>query len=235
MSLNMQQTKQDNGRIPDGSFPARIVQIIDLGEQHNTAWINGQSVPQYYVEAGDGTAVKGDDGFAKKTSEVTGMPVIQPQVQVTYEFPTETINIKGEDLPRWQSKDYTVTSKGALFKLVQALKPGAESISAVLGEACLVQIGSTSGGKAKVVSVGPMVAGMDVAQPSKAPVVFDFDEPDQDIFSSLHDWVQEKIKSATNFSGSRLEQLVSDQVAMEATADAASAGEPEFDDSDAPF
>lgn len=205
MSLKTNQSTQqkDNGRVQNGNHPARIAWVIDLGEQHVTNWFPKAkaSLPMYYVLDENGKTVKGDDGFAKKTTEKTDMPVYMPQVFIQFEFPTQRIDIGGGSRPRWQSKEYNVTGSGALAKLVESLVPGSDSIRDILGEACFVQVGSTSGGNAKIASVTPPVQGIEIAQLENPMKLFDMDAPDIEVFNSLPNFLQERIKSAKNYSG----------------------------------
>ena len=52
---------------------------------------------------------------------------------------------------------------------------------------------------------------MRAKEAAKAPAlvnptkVFDIDEPDMEVFNSLPEWIQEKMKNNLNFSGSPLE------------------------------
>ena len=40
------------------------------------------------------------------------------------------------------------------------------------------------------------------------PKVFDLDEPDLDVFLSLHEWIQNKVKANLDFEGSDLEKML---------------------------
>lgn len=209
LDLNQDNQKQKFEQVSPGTYPARISQVIDIGRQHETAWINGKAVPQYYEVGDDGKIVKGSDGFAKKTSKESPLPCIQPKVFVTFELPTETINIDGEDKPRWISKDYNVTNKGALVKLVTSLKPDASRISDIVGLPCTVTVGQTDTGNSKVASVAPLMKGVSIVEVSKS-VVFDMDNPDTEVFFSLPEFLQNKITSSDGYKKSKLYALVGD-------------------------
>ena len=73
--LNLSETKKrvDYGRVEDGTYPARIVRIIDFGMQYATDWKTGE---------------------VKKYED--GNDVVQHRVWIDFEFPTETIEIDGE-------------------------------------------------------------------------------------------------------------------------------------------
>lgn len=75
--------KTDFGRVEDGTHMARVVQIIDLGMQQQTDWKTGE-------------ARTWDDG----------KPMIKPEVFITFEFPTERIDIDGESKPRADNNQF---------------------------------------------------------------------------------------------------------------------------------
>ena len=208
LNLNAATQKKDNGRVDDGSYSARIVQVIDLGVQHDTMWVNGASQKQFYVVDDAGKTVTNDDGYAKKTGNDTGHPVMTPKVQATFEFPTERIDIGGESKPRWLSKEYNVTSSGALAKLVEMLAPGSTNIGDILNKPCMVAIGSTSGGKAKIVSVSLPMKGMEVPELENPAILFDFDNPDKATWDNMLQWIKDKIKESSNYEGSALQEMV---------------------------
>jgi hypothetical protein len=236
MALDLEQSnssKSDFGRVADGSYPARVAQIIDIGRQQETAWVGGKAVPQYYIVGDDGKAVKNDEGYAKKSGKESSMPCIQPKVFVTFELPTETIEIEGEDRPRWQSKEYNITNSGALIKMVKALNPEASKISDIAGSPCMISIGSTESGNAKIASVSPMMKGLEVAELANDPVVFDMDNPDLEVFNKLPEFLRNKIKAAKNFEGSAIEKLLENSTA--ATPEPAGDKAEDFDSDSAPF
>lgn len=189
LALDKQQSKQktDYGRIEDGTYPARVVQIIDLGMQVQTDWQSGE--PKTY-----------DDGNT----------VIKPEAYVNFEFPTERIEVNGEDKPRWAGKQYVISSheKAALMGLMAATAPGSNNVADALTKPCTVTIGSTSGGNAKIINVAPLMKGFYVPELENPAVVFDFDDPDMSVWDKIPNWIKEKIKSATNYEGSKLSKLV---------------------------
>lgn len=167
-------------RIEEGTYISRIANIVDMGIQPQTDWQTGEETES------------------------------KPRVLITYELPTERITITNEDgeeldLPRWISKEYTITShdKGALLKLMKSVKPKSEVINLdeLLDAACMVSVGSTINGNAKVVSVVQAPAGMEVPALENEAVAFDFDAPEEDVFTAIPKWVQEKIMDAENYSG----------------------------------
>lgn len=186
--MKIGESKQTGGskfpRIEDGTYPALLVGIVDVGVQPQTDWKTGK-----------------EKAPARK-------------LFLTFELPTETIEIDGEEKPRWIGKDYTFSfhEKAGLTKVVDILKrevKGAKNMQDLLGVACMVTVGSTGTGNAKLAGVVPKVKGMPTAELQNEAVCFDMDEPDLDTFNKLPQWLQNKITSSLNFSGSKLSNLLS--------------------------
>lgn len=180
MSLVLSEIKsggKDFGRVDEGTYPARIVQVVDFGIQPQTDW-----------QTGEPTASK-------------------PRVMITWEFPTSRIELENDEgtqsLPRWLGKEFTLSNspKSNLIKLVGALAPRATSLDELVNIPCMVQVGSTSGGKAKVVQVLPSMEGMDVATLENDASFFDFSDPNEDLFKALPKWQQGKVLEAENYEG----------------------------------
>lgn len=185
MTLNTKKmggSKVDFGRVEDGTYPARLVQIIDLGVQPQTDWQTGEDKDP------------------------------APRAIFTFELPTERIEVKDEDKPRWYSKEYTLSmgKNAALPKLIKALSPkgDVDTLPDLLGKDCMISIGTTSGGKAKITGVTKTVVGMKVPDLENKPSAFDFSEPDVDIYKTFPEWIRNKIKEAVNYPGSELEELL---------------------------
>ena len=165
-------------RIPEGTYMARVTSIVDLGIQEQTDW---------------------------KTGEPTDP---KARVLVTWELPTETITVEHndgteEELPRLISKEYTLSNydQSNLMKLIAVLKPGLKTLTELLNIECMVNVGSTVNGNAKIVSVVTSPKGMPVPELAKEASYFDFDDPSEDLYLNLPSWVRMKIKSAENYTG----------------------------------
>lgn len=176
--LNKPTKKVDNGRLEDGNHLARIVSVIDLGLQEQTDWQTKEKVDPKKI------------------------------VMITYETPDELITYKDKEgnevtKPRWISKDYTLSmhEMAALRKLVDALKPDLNYIHELLNVPCMINIGSTATGNAKVVGVSKPMKGMEVKDLYGDAFHFDFGEPNMELFNGLLKWQQEKIKSALDYNG----------------------------------
>lgn len=183
MSLNINEISKpsktvDNGRLEDGNHLARIVSVIDLGLQAQTDW---------------------------QTKEATDPKKI---VMITFETPTELITYKDKEgnevtKPRWISKDYNLSmhEMAALRKLVDAIKPDIKSLDELLNVPCMINIGSTVTGNAKIVGVSKPMKGMEIGELYGDAFHFDFSHPNMELFNGLLKWQQNKIKDALDYDG----------------------------------
>jgi hypothetical protein len=185
LSKGFEGKKKSSGRIEDGTYVARIVQLIDLGMQE-IEW----------------------EGEKKQ----------QQKVFITFEFPTERVEVDGVDRPRWLSKDYTVSlsEKAALYKLLKAVDPDGKitskgrNVKAILGLPIMIEVGSTSTGNAKIISVARPMKGMPVGELENPTTFFDLDYADKAIFDKLPKWLQDKITNGLDFSSSVFEKEIDD-------------------------
>jgi len=191
MALNFSETKKrvDYGRVEDGTYPARVVRIIDFGLQYATDFKTGE-VKKY------------DDGN----------DVIQHKVWIDFELPTETIDIDGAKKPRWYGKEYTVSSheKAAIQALLKAADPDGKAtmkgknVVGLLGLPVMLTVGSTSTGKAKVAGITRLIKGMSVDPLANPTLFFDLDEATYKDFELLPEWMQKRIKDGVDFESTGL-------------------------------
>ena len=71
--------KKDYGRIGECTVPARVAQIIGLGVHENINFVTGE-------------VMKNDNGEPQPPTN---------KVLITYELPTKTIDVDGEQKPLW--------------------------------------------------------------------------------------------------------------------------------------
>lgn len=169
--------------LEEGTYVARVCRIIDLGIQQTEDL---------------------------KTGKPNGW---RPKMSVSFELPTETIEVNGEDKPRWLSKISTVSKheKSFLFQLVKATGLRIEklkSINELLGQPLMVEVGLTSGGKNKIVSVSRLIKGMQVDELSQEPVAFDFDEPEEELLEKFPDFIKDLLTKSQNYKGSKVEAIL---------------------------
>lgn len=205
MALNAKKAPKGNGggnRIEQepmdaGTYPARLVQVIDLGVQPQRPY-QGQEKPPKHM------------------------------IMTTYEFLDEFIKDEDgndvEDKPRWLSEDFPFNNleqdKAKSTIRYYALDP--ECVhdgdwTALVETPCTVTVVQNKGkgqnaGKTynNIASVAPMRS-KDAAKAKplvNPPKVFVLDEPDMEVFKSLPEYLQTKIKSNLNYQGSRLQKLI---------------------------
>lgn len=180
-----------------GNYPCRLVQVIDLGLQPQRPFKGEEKPPAHMLFT-------------------------------TYEFTDEFMKDEDgndiEDKPRWLSEDFPLFSlqsdRARSTKRYNVLDPDAVhggDWGALLGTACNVTV-TTSEGKGKNAGkVYNNIGGTSPMRPKDAertadlvnePKVFDLDNPDLEIFKSLPEWLQERIKGNLEFKGSKLDVML---------------------------
>lgn len=202
MALNAGKIKMENKFkqevLEPAAYPGRVVQVIALGTQKQDAW-EGQEKPP------------------------------KPEIYMTYEFSDEFLKDEDgndlEDKPRWMSERFTLnsldsemaTSTKRYFSIDPENKFGGD-FSQLIGMPCTInvvnkkkkkdgstydKIGSISGMREKQAKTLPELV--------NEPKLFDFDEPDMEVFGSLPQWLQDVIKEALDFEGSNLEKALNEE------------------------
>jgi hypothetical protein len=178
----------------EGTYPARVVQVIDLGIQEQRPY----------------------KGVAKPP---------QQSLMITYEFLDEFCKDENgddqEDKPRWLSETLPLHSLEADLakstKRYYALDPNEDfggEFTLLVGQPCMVTINQYEDQKGNVQNGISSVATMRPKEAAKAPElvnppkVFVIDEPDLEVFKSLPDWLQDKIKKGLEFEGSALDEAL---------------------------
>ena len=170
-------------RVPEDTHPALVSAVYDMGKQFNTDFQSGE------IQTWD-----------------DGNPKINDIVRITFEFPTVVHEFKEElgPQPLWISKEYNVKSKALLELMSNAglSTSGTLDLTELGGRLVAVQVGTTSGGNAKI--TGTLVAKnkmliddevIDTSQftLSKGECIFyDMDDPDQDIYDMSPDFIKEQ-------------------------------------------
>jgi len=186
MSLKMNQSSGEQyvqpDPLPPGTYPARIVHVIDIGLQRRTNWKTGNQL--YRDENGE------------ETEEDTGNPIIQPKVWVTFELPSEMVMTGDKEMPRWISKAYVVSNheKSALYKLITAAG-NIKSLDQLVGRAVMVATALSASGRDKIQDVMALMKGVLVPELTGVPKVYDLDAPDQSVYESLSPFVKSMIDS----------------------------------------
>lgn len=181
-----------------GTYPVRVVQILSLGLQEQRPFKGEEKDPAY-------------------------------EMMVTYEFLDEFLKDKetGEDLedkPRWLSETFPMHSLDADLakstKRYYALDPEAQyegDWAKLAGTPAMLTVVLNEGKGKNAGKVYENIAGLSTMRAKEAskapelvnpPKVFDIDDPDMEIFGSLPQWIQDKMKENLEYEGSALEKAV---------------------------
>lgn len=201
-----------------GNYPCRIVQVIDLGLQPQRAW-EGQEKPP------------------------------AQSLMVTYEFTDEFMkDDEGNELtdkPRWLSEEFPLRSLDSDLakstKRYKALDPNEDhdgDWAALVGMPCMVTVVNTEGKGKNAGRVFNNIGGVSAMRSRDAercaelvnpPKILDLDEPNLEIFTSLPEWLQDKIKANLEFKGSALDKALSGGISEP------KGGDDKSDDDDIPW
>lgn len=166
---------------PD-TYPARLVGIVDIGLQPGYEW-GGKTIKPSY------------------------------KLRLTYEL----VNTEMDDgRPFWVHEEVTNSDneRSTLAARVASLRADIKDISSMLGKQCLVTLEKNKNdytviSKNNGVSSAPSF--MEVAPLRNDAFVFDMDKPNMDIFESLPEFVQEKIKTSLEYEGSAVQKELESQ------------------------
>ena len=181
-----------------GAYPARLVQVILLGIQKQNPY-QGQEKP----------------------------PTLE--MMLTYEFLDEFMKDEdGDDItdkPRWLSETLPLhnlaADKAKSTKRYYALDPNDEhdgDWSELVTKPCIVNVINKEGTGKNAGRVYENISNVSAMRPkeaAKAPElvnptkVFDFYNPDMEVFNALPEWLQNKMKEAVDFEGSALDLAIS--------------------------
>lgn len=136
------------------------------------------------------------------------------KVMIIFEIPSVTVEVDGEIKPRWLSQQYSVSlnEKSNLYKTLTSWRGRALTaeelsmgfdISAMIGQGCMIQItveeGSDGGQYNKLNSVIGLPAGVPVPQLQNPAIKFDMDAWDDEVFKSMPDWIQDKVRKSQEY------------------------------------
>lgn len=180
-----------------GAYPARLVQVIDLGLQKQRPYAGEEKPPKHELY----TTYEMADEFMK---DEDGKDI--------------------EDKPRWLSETFPVNPLDSdLAKSTERYIAHDPELAhegnwaALLGNPCTITIVQKKGKGQNADKIYNNIGGVSAMRPKEAaklpdlvnpPKLFDLDDPDLEIFLSLPTWLQDKIKENLNFGGSPLEVLL---------------------------
>jgi hypothetical protein len=177
----------------EGNVPARLVRVVELGEH----------VTKYkHPETGE---------FIKKEL-----------VQLWYSLPTRLIEDEGQYLGkqhmvRTQRMKNSTSQKASLWDHRSALDASTTDFNVLLGKPCYVQLkhnevvsDGTTNTYCNIIAVSAVPEGVpSIGELDTTPFYFDYDAPDIDIWTTrLWDGLRDTIKSAINYDGSAVQDMV---------------------------
>ena len=161
--------------VDPGVYMAVCIGIIDLGEQYSEAFKN----------------------YSNKC-------------MIVWELPGETIEIDGEQKPRQLSKEFTIASsnKSNLRKFIESWNGKTYSDEEFINIELFDQIGkpcqlnvvlNSTGEYANVDNIMPIPRGFPAPTTETPPIKWDIEAWNDEVFKSLPEWIQEKIKKSTQY------------------------------------
>lgn len=201
-----------------GTYPARSVYMIDLGLQDGGEWQEKKKPPVNKIAIGYEFVdefIKDEDGEAME-----GKPRWLTEILPFYSLDAD----KANSTKRYMALDPKVVHKGAFGKLVDV--------------PCNVTV--THSPNKKTGGVWENISGVSTMRDKDAkkcpalvgePFVFDFDEPDLEVFERIPPFIQKIIKEGLKFNGSKLYELLGGD-AGDAKVEG---GEPEAGGEDSPY
>ena len=139
----------------------------------------------------------------------------EDKVLLIWELPGVTVEVDGEQKPRWLSKDFsaTLTEKSNLYKFLvpwrgknftdEELNGVGFNLKQMLGQGCLLQVivEEKDGNQYnRVTGCVGFPVGMPAPSTESELICFDMDEWDDDVMAKLPEWMQNKIKKSTQYA-----------------------------------
>lgn len=194
---NAEQTSFEREIVPAGVHAARVARIIEIGEQHS---------PRF-------------DKHDEETGEL--IKSIADKVIISFSLPNVVRNF-GDEIGdkqsfignNWGIKK-SVDLKSTMKKYTKAIDPNGEckDYSEWLGRPCQVSVQHTSREDktfANLDSVAPIMPGYPLDELDTEPFFFEWDNPDPELWPKIPEFIQERIKDAVNYPGSKVEAMVNE-------------------------
>lgn len=203
MAINASKTKNATGGgapidpIAPGTYPARLVGVIDLGLQAQRPFQGNEKAPAYEIL----TIYELVDEFLK---DEEGNDIKDKPRWINENFPLYSLESeKARSTKRYLALDPTKAKEGNWGDLLET--------------PCMVTVINNPGKGAnlgKTYSNISNVAAMRAKEVEGCPplvnevLVFDTDEPDMEVWTRIPKWIRDKISSGLEFEGSKLAALV---------------------------
>ncbi len=139
------------------------------------------------------------------------------KLMLLFEISGETVNVDGEDKPRWLSREYTASlnEKAALYKHLVAWRSrdfteneldtdgDGFDIESMLGKPCMLTVIEKDGDNGtynRIENIAALPKGVPAPTTEQELLAYDIDERDEEVFAKLPEWIQDKIKKSTQFA-----------------------------------
>lgn len=169
-----------------------------------------------------------------------------------FEIPSETIEIDGEQKPRWLSKDYSaslseksilyktlVSWRGSNFTEAELAEDGTGfDLTSMAGKPCMLTVVVEEKDNEKfnkITQVAGMPKGIPAPVTESEILIFDIDNRNQEVFDKLPEWIQERIKKSTQYQQDLPDKEVETAATGTPTTEAAKPSEPLKQGGDCPI
>jgi hypothetical protein len=204
MALNANKQGGDNytpqANIAPGSYPARLVQIIDLGLQAQKPFQGKEKAPvqeiMFTYELVD-EFMKDDDG-----KDLEDKPRWISETMPFYGLFAD----KAKSTQRYNAFDPSGAYEGDLTKAI-GIAVNVAVVNNAKGDKVYDNVGTVASMRPKDAEKCP--------EPKNPTKVFDLDTPDMEVFNKLPKWIQDKIKSNLNYNGSALQKALGESASKE--------------------
>lgn len=139
------------------------------------------------------------------------------KLMLLFEISGETVNVDGEDKPRWLSREYTASlnEKAALYKHLVAWRSrdftegeldtdgDGFDIESMLGKPCMLTVivkDGDNGTYNRIENIAALPKGVPAPTTEQELLAYDIDERDEEVFAKLPEWIQTKIKKSTQYA-----------------------------------
>lgn len=178
--------------IPVANYPARLVQLIDLGLQSQNPYKGTEKPPIHMLR----TTYELVTEFCV---DENGEPDVERPRWIGEEFPFYNLSAeKAKSTQRYLALDPSQAADGDWSKLI--------------GDACTLTVvhnkAKNGNTYANIGSTSPPMKGYEVPALTNEPLVWSLDDPDIEAFNKFPEFLQDKIKSNLNYKGSKLEALL---------------------------
>lgn len=181
--------------ISPGTYPARLVQIIDFGLQPQKPYMGKDKAPAQEI----GLTYELVDEFMK---DEEGKDILDKPRWISETLPFFGLFAdKAKSTQRYKAFDPEEKWEGDFSQAI-TLPINVTIVNNQSGDKVYDNVATISAMRPKDAAACP-----ELKNPCK---VFDLDAPDAEAFKKFPKWIQDKIKNNLNFKGSKLEKLIGD-------------------------